>query len=1434
MRKVLLIPVLLVCVILAAISCSMRQDLFDIHSRNGSGEDDSFSVKVDVGDGLITKEDPVSPLSDTFYVSLNQEPTGEVHIGTIQSLALDEVTVSPSSLTFTTSNWNVPQAVTVTGVDDGISDGLQIAVVDLGTASGAEYQGVDPGNVTVQNLDDETAGSPSVIVINDGLITSEDGSVSDSFSIVLNEAPTASVSVGTISSTDTGEVTVSTSSLTFTTANWGNPQTVNLSGVDDLSFDGMQPVVVNLGSTTSSDPNWNGLSLGSVTVYNLDDDGPKGITVLAGSSMMTSETGIFSQFEVVLDAQPSAPVDIPVSSSDTTEGLISSPASGVLSFTTSSWSTPQTVRVTGVDDALADGNQAFTVILGSATSSDAEYDGLNPLDVVFTSVDDDAAGITVFAGSQMLVSESGTSSSFQVVLGSQPASDVDIPVSSDTPAEGLVTAPASGFLIFTTGNWSTPQTVWVQGVDDGAVDGNQPFYVVLGAVSSGDGTYSGMNPPDVAFLNVDDDDPAVKSIVVSAGTSTLVSESGSSSSFEIVLSAAPTANVDISISSSNTSAGVISIPASGTLTFGTGNWSTPQQVTVSGVDDFVADGNQSFTVVIGAAVSTDLDYDGLNPADLNFQCVDDDSPGITVSAGSSMLVSESGTTSSFEVMLNSEPTNDVSVDAYSDNTAEGLVVDPVSKTLVFTAANWSIPQSVTVQGVDDGAVDGNQPFNVVLDPASSSDVLYNGIDPSDVAFKNIDDDSTVTKSIVVSAGSSTLVSENGGSSSYDIVLSAPPLADVDIDIYSNDTTEGVVTDPATGTITFTPGNWSTVRTVTVSGVDDGEADGNQSFAVVIDAAVSGDLDYDGQNPVDLTFECVDDDSPGITVSAGSSMLVSESGTTSSFEVVLNSRPLSDVSIDVWADIGTEGMVADPASGTITFTTADWDMPQTVMVQGVDDAVADGNRPFMIVLDNVLSGDALYSAIDPDDVSFVNIDDDAPGITVDIGDGLVTDEMGMSDTFKIVLNTEPTADVTLSTIDSFDGGEVNVNTTSITFTAANWSTTRIVTVTGVDDFLMDGLQSVTIDLGTASSSDTTYDGMDPGDVVVHNIDDESIPQFIVLNPPPELITTENGASVDIKIILNQMPTADVTLSGMFSMDAGEGTVTAPASGDLIFTASNWNVPHIVTVTGLDDAMLDGDVVYDVDLGTASSADPNWNGLWAGSVAITNLEFALMSNYTWALSGGLFTSIQPTGAMLTLIDTDYYDAVIDPMDEGYNYLPLGFTFYYMGMPYDKVTVYSNGMVSFNPYHYTTNSFANDLLFDNTATGDLFDNVLAPWWDDLILDQSALSGVYYETSGVAPNRVLTIEWTEARVYGEDEYYSFQIKLYEGSNAVEFVYGFMDDPANPKGTSASIGIKDDGIGDNSFIDGISGIMTLPNAAGSNRNVGDFPAIDTVIEFKP
>ena len=47
-----------------------------------------------------------------------------------------------------------------------------------------------------------------------------------------------------------------------------------------------------------------------------------------------------------------------------------------------------------------------------------------------------------------------------------------------------------------------------------------------------------------------------------------------------------------------------------------GDWDVPQMVTVTGVDDGAADGDVAYTIVTAAAISGDVDYDGLDAADV--------------------------------------------------------------------------------------------------------------------------------------------------------------------------------------------------------------------------------------------------------------------------------------------------------------------------------------------------------------------------------------------------------------------------------------------------------------------------------------------------------------------------------------------------------------------------------------------------------------------------------------------------------------------------------------------------------------------------------------------------------------------------------------------------------------------------------------------------
>lgn len=104
-----------------------------------------------------------------------------------------------------------------------------------------------------------------------------------------------------------------------------------------------------------------------------------------------------------------------------------------------------------------------------------------------------------------------------------------------------------------------------------------------------------------------------------------VSESGTSATFTIVLDHAPSSNVVFTITSQDTGE-VTAAPSSATFT--TGNWSTPQTITVTGVPDGINDGNQTTDITVSVDdASSDDQYDPLPDQSVQVSTIDVDSPG---------------------------------------------------------------------------------------------------------------------------------------------------------------------------------------------------------------------------------------------------------------------------------------------------------------------------------------------------------------------------------------------------------------------------------------------------------------------------------------------------------------------------------------------------------------------------------------------------------------------------------------------------------------------------------------------------------------------------------------------------------------------------------------------------------------------------------------
>ena len=308
--------------------------------------------------------------------------------------------------------------------------------------------------------------------------------------------------------------------------------------------------------------------------------------------------------------------------------------------------------------------------------------------------------------------------------------------------------------------------------------------------------------------------------------------------------------------------------------------------------------------------------------------------------------------------------------------------------------------------------------------------------------------------------------------------------------------------------------------------------------------------------------------------AGTPIVVSEAGSTDSVTVMLNTQPTSDVTISVVLSSDSEAGV-DVTE--LTFTPDTWNEPKTVTVTGRDDDVDDGDQDTMMTFSS--SGAAAYAALDDQSVTITTVDDETFGFTVSTL-AVTVSESGSTATLQIVLDSKPTAVVTVSVTGS-DEGEARVAPSTITFTPGDWSVAQDFTITGSNDLIVDENQASTVSLVT-SSADSMYAALTA--VVNVTTTDNDAAGFTATATDGTTMVSETETSDTIAVVLSTKPTGTVVIS-VTSSDPSETTVS-PAV--LTFTPDTWSDAQDVTVKGENDTEDDGDITSTVKLSVVDAA------------------------------------------------------------------------------------------------------------------------------------------------------------------------------------------------------------------------------------------------------
>ena len=1140
---------------------------------NFTNEDnDNAGIIVKASELSVTEAGTEAPI----ILSLRTQPTADVTVSLSVS-DTSEGSLTQSTVVFTPQNWRALQTVRLVGADDTASDGDQTysVIFDSVTSNDIAYNDLSLKALSATTQDNDIAGF--YLVKPEGQ-TSEGGN-STSFSLELRSAPIADVTVS-ISLSDDSEIALTSGSLTFTPENWDTPQQITATGIDDALADGSQSVTVSIGESVSNDPNYSGLQVESFEIVNADNDVKE--ILISSVEGNTSEEGMETRLFVKLSSEPTDDVVIPIASSVKSEGI---PLIGNVVFTPQNWDAEQLVRILGEDDNVKDGDQPFNISFGPAVSSDSGYAELRKGPIQILNEDNDEIGV-VISNLVKDSSEAGGIASFRIRLRSQPTAGVIVPLSLSDDKEGTLSHTQ---VAFTTQSWRGQQLITVQGKDDAIVDGDQPYEVILGSITSSDPNYNGFVGERVQLMNQDND---LAGFLISEASG-FTREAGTMAMFTARLKSQPTSDVTVSVSTTKVSEGM---PLVDKLVFTSVNWDAEQEVFVEGKDDSIRDGDQSYEIVFGKAVSNDANYNDLQADSVSLKNIDNETSGFIVSP-ISQATRETGQQATFTIRMRQAPSAEVTIDLSSSKPDEGTVF-PTK--ITFTPDNWKSLQTITVTGQDDvltgiqrrlartgvSLVDGDQSYQIVMGAAQSDDPVYSGAVPDRVAVLNEDDD---TAGLFISPISGDL-REDGQTGTFTVQLRTQPTDNVTLGITSLDTTEAQVSN---ATPVFTPSNWNAAQTITLTGINDNVADGDQEFMIRIAIAASNDVTYSTLSATTLSGNNLDDDSPGYLIS-GIEGKANEDGGNATFTVRLATEPVAETTLQIQTSDTDEIEIAPT---TLTFNASNWNSDQTVIVKGVNDSSVDGNQVATIVLGPSTSNDPNYQIARLPNLEVVNEDNDTPGIFVSDVSGQLREDGGQA-MVQIKLLTQPTENVEIP-LSLSNTAEASLSTASLTFTSQNWSDAQTVTVSPIDDAIADGDQSFQLILGAANTNDTAYKGMIGSRVSLTNLDDDSPGYFMSALSSS---TRENGDTATFTIRLKTQPTSDVTLTPS-SSDTDEGTIS-PAS--VTFTSENWNTAQTLTLAGVDDSLEDGPQNYRITWATPTSNDSNYSALRPNTIEAVNRD------------------------------------------------------------------------------------------------------------------------------------------------------------------------------------------------------------------------------------
>ncbi len=452
-------------------------------------------------------------------------------------------------------------------------------------------------------------------------------------------------------------------------------------------------------------------------------------------------------------------------------------------------------------------------------------------------------------------------------------------------------------------------------------------------------------------------------------------------------------------------------------------------------------------------------YNGGTPDDLQVGPKPTDIPpqvAIAVQFNTDNSSVPEGSTATFGVKLSAQPAGSTVV-AVSRTSGDTDISVQSGGSLTFTTANWNVDQTVTLAAAQDA------------DTANGSATIQGsgtGLTSASLTATESDDDPVV---ISVIFDGSTLNVPEGNTATFKVKLGAQPPSSKTVTV-SHTSGDTDISVQSGGSLTFTTANWNVDQTVTLAAAQD--ADTSNGTATIQGTG-------SGLTSTSLTATEVDDDPVVIPIIFDKSTLNVPEGNTATFKVKLGAQPPSSKTVTVSRTSGDTD-ISVQSGGSLTFTTANWNVNQTVTLAAAQDPdAANGSAAIQGSSSGLTSASLTATEVEVDLLQVV-----FDQSTLDVPEG-------GTNTFKVKLSSQP-ANNTQVTV-SRTSGDTDISVQGgpnlvLTFTTANWNTNQTVTLAAaVDADSTEGTATIQgTATGAAAASLTASEVEDCGDVPENDV------------------------------------------------------------------------------------------------------------------------------------------------------------------------------------------------------------------------------------------------------------------------------------------------------------------------------------------------------------